>query len=78
MDLKTLYIKIKYDGKGAEAGIKRMNNAFNALRKIVTFVVAGKMVKDMANFGKEISLMADRTGMSIQKLSALRNVFMSA
>ena len=78
VDVARARIVIGANTKSAEEGIRRVTNSFRSLRRFVTTVIAGKMVKDMANFGKELSLMADRTGMSIEKLSALRNVFMSA
>lgn len=73
-----LNILIGANTKTAEAGIKRVTDSFKSFKRIATAIVAGKLVKDMANFGKELSLMADRTGMSIEKLSTLRNIFMSA
>ncbi|MBO7732870.1 MAG: phage tail tape measure protein [Methanobrevibacter sp.] len=76
--VKTAYIKLKYNGKDAEAGIRRVTDAFSTFRKVVTTVVAGKMVRDVTRFGREITNLSDRTGMSVQKLSSLRNVFISA
>ena len=73
--VKTAYIKLKYNGKDAEAGIRRVTDAFSTFRKVVTTVVAGKMIRDVTRFGREITNLSDRTGMSVQKLSSLRNVF---
>lgn len=78
MAIKEAKIKISYDGKEAEAGIKRMNNYWNTFRKLVTTVVAGKMIKDVTRFGREMSNLSYRTGMSVERLSSLRNVFIAA
>ena len=76
--VKEAVIRLKYSGKEAEAGIKRMNNYWGAFRKIVTTVVAGKMIKDVTRFGREMSNLSYRTGMSVERLSSLRNVFIAA
>ena len=71
-------IVLNYNGGKAEAGIKRLNKSFGTLKKVLTTVIAGKMVKDMAQFGRELNAMSLRTGASIAKLSSLRNAFISA
>lgn len=76
--LHKVGILVEFNGKKAEAGLNRMERSFNQFKRVIVTVLGGKMIKEVANFGKEISLMADRTGMSIEKLSALRNVFISA
>ena len=78
IDIAKIRYVLEFQGKDAEAGMKRVGNAFNALRKIVTTVIAGKFVKDASRFGKEISVLSNRTGMSVQRLSRLRNAFISA
>lgn len=78
IDVAKIRYVLEFQGKDAEAGMKRIGNAFGTLRKIVTTVIAGKFVKDAALFGKEITLLSNRTGMSIDKLTALRNVFIAA
>lgn len=67
-----------FNGKKALQGINNLERSFNRLKRVVGFVIANKMIKDIANFGREMNLMAERTGMSIEKLSSLRNVFISA
>ncbi|MBO7696958.1 MAG: hypothetical protein J6T10_30375 [Methanobrevibacter sp.] len=74
----SINIVARFNGTQAFQGITRLERSFGRLKRVFTFVIANKMIKDMANFGKELSLMADRTGISIEKLSSLRNVFISA
>ena len=71
-------IRATFNGKKAIQGINNLERSFNRLKRVVGFVIANKMIKDVANFGREMNLMAERTGMSIEKLSSLRNVFISA
>ena len=71
-------ITLGFNGKQALSGLAKTKKSFLSLKRIVTTVIAGKMVRDMAQFGREFGLMADRTGMSVQKLSGLRNAFVSA
>lgn len=71
-------ITIGANTKQAENAIRRFQNSLKGVAKLVTVGVVAKAFKDMASFGKELDLMANRTGMSVEKLSSLRNVFMSA
>ena len=71
-------ITFRFNGREAINGLNRMESSFNRLKRIIITVVAGKTIKEMANFGKEISLMADRTGISIGKLANLRTSFIAA
>lgn len=71
-------ITLGFNGKQALSGLAKTKRSFLSLKRIVTGVIAGKMVRDMAQFGRDFGLMADRTGMSVQKLSGLRNAFISA
>lgn len=71
-------IQIGANTKQAENAIRRFQSSLMGVAKLVTVGAVAKAFKDMASFGKELDLMASRTGMSVERLSALRNVFMSA
>lgn len=71
-------IGAKFNGKQAVDGIAKLQKSFVNLRRIAMTVVGGKIVKDISAFGREMNMMAERTGMSIAKLSSLRNAFISA
>lgn len=71
-------IRIRFDGQSALAGLEKTRKSFLTLKKVILTTLAGKVVRDMAQFGRDFGLMADRTGMSVQKLSGLRNAFISA
>lgn len=74
----ALNIVATFNGQKAFEGINRLERSFTRLRRIVMTVIAGKVVKEMANFGNQMSLMSERTGMSISRLSALRNAFVAS
>lgn len=71
-------IGAKFNGKQAIDGIAKLQKSFITLRRIAMTVVGGKIIKDISAFGREMNMMAERTGMSITKLSSLRNAFISA
>lgn len=71
-------IRIRFDGKSALAGLDKTRKSFLSLKRVILTTLAGKVVRDMAQFGRDFGIMADRTGMSVQKLSGLRNAFISA
>lgn len=74
----SINIVATFNGAKAFEGINRLERSFSRLKKIVMTVIAGKVVKEMANFGNQMTLMSERTGMSISRLSALRNAFVSS
>lgn len=76
--LHKIGYQIYFNGRDAMMGMNRMQKSFNLLKKTMMVVLAGKMIKDTAKFGQEFSLMAKRTGESIENLSKLRSSFISA
>lgn len=71
-------IVASFNGAQAFAGISKLEKSFTHLKRIVFAVVGVKAMQSVANFGKEINMMADRTGLSVAKLSSLKNAFISA
>lgn len=74
----AINIVATFNGAKAFQGVNKLEKSFGQLKKVITAVIGAKAVKEMANFGKEVSLMADRTGLSVAKLTALRGAFVSA
>lgn len=73
----SINYELSFRSEKAVKSVQKAEKAFGLLRKVLATVVSGKIVRESAKFGQEMSLMADRTGMSVSKLSSLRNAFVA-
>lgn len=81
----TINFKALFNDKEFQAGIKRLfksfdgikkkTNIFNKFLKFAGFAGFTKMAIDAAQFGKSMSLLAERTGIAVDKLTSMRTAF---
>ena len=69
--LKQLYKQLK----GIEKPVKSINNLFGKMLKVAGFTGFAKMAFDAQKLGRELGLIANKTGIAASKISKMQNAF---
>lgn len=58
--------------------LKKIEHSLSSLKTVAMTVLGGTIAREMASLGKELATMSIRTGISVENLQGLKNVFVSA